>query len=65
MRELLDLFALARFSSHPISEQHRVAAVRAMRAALASTSPGAGVGTKLSVTPAQAGVQTGFPLPRE
>lgn len=36
VRELLELFALARFSSHPVDEQHRVAAVRAMRAALAS-----------------------------
>lgn len=37
VRELLDLFALARFSSHPVDEQHRIAAVRAMRAALASS----------------------------
>lgn len=36
VRELLGLFALARFSSHPIDESHRIAAVRAMRAALAS-----------------------------
>lgn len=36
VRELLDLFALARFSSHPVDESHRLAAVRAMRAALAS-----------------------------
>ncbi len=40
VRELLDLFALARFSSHPIDEQHRVAAVRAMRASLASAGRG-------------------------
>lgn len=36
VRELLDLFALARFSTHAIEESHRIAAVRAMRAALAS-----------------------------
>ena len=36
VRELLDLFALARFSSHPVDESHRLAAVRAMRASLAS-----------------------------
>jgi hypothetical protein len=40
VRELLDLFALARFSSHPVDEQHRIAAVRAMRASLASASSG-------------------------
>jgi hypothetical protein len=41
VRELLELFALARFSSHPVDEQHRIAAVRAMRAALASAGTAA------------------------
>jgi Domain of unknown function (DUF4129) len=36
VRTLLDLFALARFSDHPVDESHRVAAVRAMQSALAS-----------------------------
>jgi hypothetical protein len=41
VRELLDLFALARFSSHPVDESHRLAAVRAMRASLASAGTAA------------------------
>ncbi len=36
IRELLRLFALARFSSHPITEQHRARAVAALDAAIAS-----------------------------
>ena len=38
VRQLVDLFAQARFSTHPIDESHRIAAVRAMRASLASTA---------------------------
>lgn len=34
--ELLHLFSLARFSSHPITEEHRIAAVRSMRSTLGS-----------------------------
>ena len=41
VRQLVDLFAQARFSTHPIDESHRIAAVRAMRASLASTAPAA------------------------
>ncbi len=37
VRELLDLFTVARFSVHPVTEDHRQAAIAAMRAALAST----------------------------
>jgi hypothetical protein len=54
-RELLDLFALARFSSHPISEHHRLAAVRAMRAALASAGSGR--------SPVAAGSRSGWDPP--
>lgn len=36
VRELLGLFALARFSTHAVTEAHRADAVRAMRAALQS-----------------------------
>ncbi|HEX6658565.1 MAG TPA: DUF4129 domain-containing protein, partial [Ilumatobacter sp.] len=36
IRELLRLFALARFSTHPITEEHRTRAVLALDAAIAS-----------------------------
>ena len=36
IRELLRLFALARFSSHPITEEHRARAVAALDTAIAS-----------------------------
>jgi hypothetical protein len=36
IRELLRLFALARFSSHPISEEHRTRAVGALDTAIAT-----------------------------
>ena len=36
VRQLVSLFALARFSEHPVDESHRSAAVAAMQAALAS-----------------------------
>ena len=36
IRELLRLFALARFSSHPITEDHRARAVAALDAAITS-----------------------------
>lgn len=52
VRKLLGLFALARFSDHPVDESHRIAAVRAMRAALASAG---------TTPPEPAGV--GFPAP--
>jgi hypothetical protein len=41
VRELLDLFAHARFSDHPMDELHRHAAISAMRAALDSVAGGA------------------------
>jgi hypothetical protein len=50
--ELLGLFAFARFSDHPVDESHRIAAVRAMRAALSSAG---------TTPPEPAGV--GFPGP--
>ncbi|MGH9134829.1 MAG: DUF4129 domain-containing protein, partial [Ilumatobacteraceae bacterium] len=36
IRELLGLFAMARFSTHPITEQHRAAAIAALDAAIGS-----------------------------
>ena len=36
VRELLDLFTVARFSTHPITERHRDAAISAMREILAA-----------------------------
>ena len=36
IRELLRLFALARFSVHPITEEHRTRAISALDSAIAS-----------------------------
>jgi hypothetical protein len=65
VRELLDLFALARFSSHPVDESHRLAAVRAMRASLASSGTASAV-VAPAARPEPAGVGAPWgPPPRD
>lgn len=50
--ELVGLFSLARFSPHPVDEQHRLAAVRAMRAALVTAAPQAVAAGAITSLPA-------------